>query len=144
MVCQFIESGIGDFVTLPTPASELLLRVELRSRDARVLVFADRPEWRAALPEVNRLSGAIGPEMGGIRLSDREFLLYDFLAQRFGTVVARSDILGRIWGRGSGSPSSNIVDVYVRYLRVKLAKVAPALVITTVRRVGYVLERRDE
>lgn len=145
MVCQFIESGIGDFVTLPTPASELLLRVELRVRDARVLVFAERPEWRSALPEVNRLNGAIGPELNGIRLSDREFLLYDLLAQQFGTVVQRSEILRRIWGRRSaGVPSSNIVDVYVRYLRVKLAKVAPSLVITTARRVGYVLERRGE
>ncbi|MGH7620030.1 MAG: winged helix-turn-helix domain-containing protein, partial [Gemmatimonadaceae bacterium] len=70
---------------------------------------------------------------------------YDILSQRFGSVVRRAEILSRIWGRGTNAePSSNIVDVYVRYLRVKLAQVAPSLVITTVRHVGYVLERRAE
>jgi len=145
LVRQFIEAGVGDFLTLPAPASELLLRIELRSREARASVFAERPEWSKLLPEVNHLNGSIGPEASGVRLSDREFLLYDILSQQFGTVVPRTEILNRIWGRGIGDePTSNIVDVYVRYLRVKLAKVAPSLVITTVRHVGYVLERRDD
>jgi DNA-binding response OmpR family regulator len=145
MVRHFIELGAGDFLTLPAPACEMLLRVELRAREARMSVFAEPSEPRAALPLLNHLNGAIGPESTGVHLSDREFLLYDILAQRFGTVVHRAEILSRIWGRGSGNePSSNIVDVYVRYLRVKLAKVAPSLVITTVRHVGYVLERREE
>lgn len=145
MVHQFIEAGVGDFLTLPAPASELLLRLELRTRDARASIFAERSEWGTVLPEVNHLSGSIGPESSGVRLSDREFLLYDMLSQQFGTVVTRTEILTRIWGRGIGDePTSNIVDVYVRYLRVKLAKVAPSLVITTVRHVGYVLERRGD
>lgn len=145
MVRQFIEAGVGDFLTLPAPASELLLRIELRAREARTSLFAERPEWSKVLPEVNHLNGSIGPETSGVRLSDREFLLDDILSQQFGTVVPRTEILTRIWGRGIGDePTSNIVDVYVRYLRVKLAKVAPALVITTVRHVGYVLERRRE
>jgi DNA-binding response OmpR family regulator len=145
MVRQFIEAGVGDFLTLPAPASELLLRIELRAREARASLFAERPEWSKVLPEVNHLNGAIGPESSGVRLSDREFLLYDILSQQFGTVVPRTEILARIWGRGIGNePTSNIVDVYVRYLRVKLAKVAPSLVITTVRHVGYVLERRGD
>jgi DNA-binding response OmpR family regulator len=145
MVRHFIEAGVGDFLTLPAPASELLLRVELRTREARASLFAERPEWSKLLPEVNHLNGSIGPESSGIRLSDREFLLYDILSQQFGTVVPRTEILNRIWGRGIGDePTSNIVDVYVRYLRVKLAKVAPSLVITTVRHVGYVLERRGD
>jgi DNA-binding response OmpR family regulator len=145
MARQFIEAGAGDFLMLPASSSELLLRVELRAREARSSIFAERSELRNALPEVNHLNGAFGPEANNVRLSDREFLLYDILSQRFGTVVPRSEILTRIWGRAVGQePSSNIVDVYVRYLRVKLAKVAPTLVITTVRHVGYVLERRPE
>jgi DNA-binding response OmpR family regulator len=145
MVRQFIEAGVGDFLTLPAPASELLLRLELRAREARASLFAERPEWNKLLPEVNHLNGSIGPESSAVRLSDREFLLYDMLSQQFGTVVPRTEILTRIWGRGIGDePTSNIVDVYVRYLRVKLAKVAPSLVITTVRHVGYVLERRGD
>jgi DNA-binding response OmpR family regulator len=145
IVRRFIEAGAGDFLTLPAPASELVLRVELRAREARASLFAERSELRTILPEMNHLTGAIGPESSNVRLSDREFLLYDILSQRFGTVVPRAEILSRIWGRGPDAESvSNIVDVYVRYLRVKLGKVAPTLVITTVRHVGYVLERIGE
>jgi two-component system copper resistance phosphate regulon response regulator CusR len=143
MVRHFVEAGAGDFLTLPAPASELLLRVELRAREARVSVFAEPPD-RATLPGVNYLTGAIGPESSGVRLTDREYLLYDLLAQRFGNVVPRAEILSRIWSRGASESSSNIVDVYVRYLRVKLARVAPSFAITTVRHVGYVLEKRGE
>ena len=51
----------------------------------------------------------------------------------------------RVWDRGADAEaSSNIADVYVRYLRVKLAKVAPWLTIRTVRCVGYVLEQRTD
>jgi len=145
MVRAFIEAGVGDFLTLPAPASEVLLRVELRAREAQRWIFAEPSERAPVPPEVSQLRQAIGPEMIGVHLSDREFLLYDMLAQRFGTVVARAEILNRIWGRDSReAASSNIVDVYVRYLRVKLARLAPSMVITTVRRVGYVLERRPD
>src|SRR5262249_23473089 len=102
MVRQFIEAGAGDFLTLPPPPSGLLLRVELRAREGRTSLFAERAELRNTLPEVNHLNGAIGPESSNVRLSDREFLLYDMLSQRFGTVVPRAEILSRIWGRGSG------------------------------------------
>jgi DNA-binding response OmpR family regulator len=139
LVRHFIEAGTGDFIMLPAPASEVVLRVELRVREARRWIFAERSE---PLPDVSQLNRATGQEATGVHLSDREAMLYDMLAQHFGRVVPRAEILSRIWGRDSDTPSSNIVDVYVRYLRVKLAKVAPSLVITTVRHVGYVLERR--
>src|SRR5215467_14570086 len=137
MVRAFIEAGVGDFLTLPAPASEVLLRVELRAREAQRWIVAEAPERPPVPPDVSQLRRAIGSEMIGIHLSDREFLLYDLLVQHFGTVVPRAEILNRIWGRDSGdAASSNIVDVYVRYLRVKLARLAPSMVITTVRRVG--------
>ena len=50
-----------------------------RARGPRCSIFAERSEWRSALPEVNHLNGSIGPESSGVRLSDREFLLYDIL-----------------------------------------------------------------
>src|SRR5262249_29543074 len=53
LVRHFIDAGAGDFLTLPAPASEVLLRVELRVREARTRIFAERSEL---LPDVNRLS----------------------------------------------------------------------------------------
>jgi DNA-binding response OmpR family regulator len=115
MVRAFIEAGVGDFLTMPAPASEVLLRVELRAREAERWIVAESSESPPVPPEVSQLHRAIGPEMIGLHLSDREFLLYDLLAQRFGTVVPRTEILNRIWGRDSSeAAASNIVDVYVR------------------------------
>jgi two-component system response regulator ArlR len=76
-------------------------------------------------------------------LSEREFLLYTLLAERIGTPVSRDEILRRVWGGERDTRSaSNVVDVYVRYLRLKLSRVAPHLVIEAVRYVGYQLSLR--
>ena len=139
----YIDAGIVDFQKMPPTISELLVRLELRARDARLFPVRDDPERRGILPQLNPLSGSIGPESSGLRLSDREYLLFELLASQIGTVVTRREILKRIWGRGADAEErSNIADVYVRYLRVKLAKVAPSLTIRTVRHAGYVLETR--
>jgi DNA-binding response OmpR family regulator len=141
----FIDAGIGDFQKLPLTISELLVRLELRVRDAALFPLWEDPERRGMLPKLNPLSGSIGPESSGVRLSDREYLLFELLASRLGVVVTRREILKRIWGREAGAEErSNITDVYVRYLRVKLAKVAPSLTIRTVRHAGYVLEPRAD
>jgi len=141
---EFIDAGIVDFQRMPVAVSELLLRLELRSRDAQRFPFGEGAERHGVLPQLNALNRSIGPESTGVRLTDREYLLFELLAQRLGTVVMRGEILKRVWDRGADAESSNIADVYVRYLRVKLAKVAPWLTIRTVRCVGYVLEQRTD
>jgi two-component system, OmpR family, response regulator PrrA len=143
-VRQFIEAGIVDFQRMPVAVPELILRLELRNREVQRLPIAATGDRRAGLPQTNVLNRSIGPESTAVRLTDREYLLFELLARQLGTVVTRSEILMRVWDRGvDAHTSSNIADVYVRYLRVKLAKVAPWLAIRTVRCVGYVLEERD-
>jgi two-component system response regulator PrrA len=142
---EFIDAGIVDFQRMPVAVSELLLRLELRSRDAQRFPFGEGAERHGVLPQLNVLNRSIGPESTGVRLTDREYLLFELLAQRLGHVVTRGEILMQVWDRGvEAEASSNIADVYVRYLRVKLAKVAPWLTIRTVRGVGYVLEQRTD
>jgi DNA-binding response OmpR family regulator len=73
----------------------------------------------------------------------RERALYRVLAAREGEVVSRAELLAAVWSKDShDSAASNIVDVYVRYLRVKLAAAMPDVGIETVKRVGYVLRRK--
>ena len=142
---QFIDTGIVDFQRMPVAIPELLLRLELRTREAQRLQFAADGERTGILPQLNVLNRSIGPEASGVRLTDREYLLFELLAKQLGNVVTRGEILMRVWDRGADAEaSSNIADVYVRYLRVKLAKVAPWLTIRTVRCVGYVLEQRTD
>ncbi len=137
-----IHAGIGDFIKMPIHIPELLLRVELRMRDLAVRsghLFTDL----AAEEHMHQGKMQIGCGPTAVHLTDRECLLYSLFLERFGTPVSRGEILTCIWDRGPGSEAtSNIVDVYVRYLRVKLAQGAPSLTITTVRGVGYVLEQR--
>jgi len=143
-VRRIVEAGAPDFQRLPTTEAELLLRLELRARDAHLSLFEPPTPPRGATAEFNRPGGSVSSRRPRARLSDREHLLYEMLSSRLGSVVGRGEILARIWGLGAGeAAASNIVDVYIRYLRVKLAKAAPWLTIRTVRGVGYVLEPRS-
>ena len=82
--------------------------------------------WRAA-----------GVEAPILFLTAREFTLLEYLALRAGRIVTRSDLLEHVWD-GADAVESNVVDVYIRYLRNKLGR-DPDL-ITTVRGGGYVFE----
>jgi len=70
-----------------------------------------------------------------VDLSAREFALAETFLRNAGTALSREQLLSRVWGYDF-DPSSNVVDVYVRYLRTKLG----AELISTVRGVGYRFE----
>lgn len=80
-----------------------------------------------------------------VELSSREFALLDLLLRHRGDVVSRTRILDRVWGVAH-DPSSNVVEVYIRYLRVKLDGESPSVasLIETVRGRGYRLRTDDE
>jgi DNA-binding response OmpR family regulator len=80
------------------------------------------------------------PPCEALRLTPLEGRLYETLAHRPGQLVSRPFILSRVWGRTTNDRSgSNILEVYLRYLRRKLAVYSPNLMIQTVRGRGYVL-----
>jgi two-component system OmpR family response regulator len=71
-----------------------------------------------------------------IELSPREFALLDYFMRRPGDVLRRSEILDHVWDYAYDG-TSNVVDVYVRYLRTRLNDVGVGDPIETVRGVGY-------
>jgi two-component system OmpR family response regulator len=71
-----------------------------------------------------------------VPLSPREFALLDYFMRRQGDVVSRSEILDHVWDYAYDG-TSNVVDVYVRYLRNRLQEAGAGDVISTVRGVGY-------
>jgi two-component system OmpR family response regulator len=77
-------------------------------------------------------------ERGGspVSLTPREFALLELFLRHPGQVLTRTQILGQVW-RFEVDPGSNVVDVYVRYLREKLDRPGSPAVIETVRGVGY-------
>ncbi|RZB19191.1 DNA-binding response regulator [Streptomyces sp. F001] len=128
-----LEGGADDYMTKPFSFEEPLARVRLRLRlrlretDSSVLRRAGIAlETRARQAYVD---GRI------LQLSAREAALLEHLMRNAGSVLSREDLLSDVWGY-EASEGSNVVDVYIRYLRRKLG----ASRITTVRGQGYRLE----
>ncbi|HYI44650.1 MAG TPA: response regulator transcription factor [Actinomycetota bacterium] len=129
------EGGADDYVTKPFRFEELLARIKARLREDR------RPEsfvLEAGDAKLDLRTRRIS--MGGstIELSAREFALAELFFKHPGQVLTREQLLSNVWGYDY-DPGSNIVDVYVGYLRKKLGGGA----IKTVRGMGYRLETGD-
>src|SRR5688500_8720059 len=130
-----LEGGADDYITKPFRFEELLARVRVRLRGERsaeptVLRLGD-----AALDL--RTRQAIVDERT-LDLSAREFALAEVFFRHPGQVLSREQLLSHVWGYDF-DPGSNVVDVYVGYLRRKLGKER----ITAVRGMGYRLETRE-
>src|SRR5690554_6004767 len=126
-----LEGGADDYMPKPFRFEELLARIRLRLRtpehnthDSTVLAFGD-----LSLDLRTRHATVDGRE---VELSAREFSLAETFLSHPGQVLSREQLLDRVWGYDF-DPGSNVVDVYVRYLRKKLG----AERIVTVRGMGY-------
>ena len=133
-----LDAGADDYLAKPFDFGELLARVRALIRRG--------PSNRPAILRVGDL--AVDPARhvvtrGGtpVELTAREFSVLEYLARHPGDLVTRADLLDHVWD-ANYEGSTNIVDVYVGYLRRKLEKPFGRPLIRTVRGAGFVLEAR--
>jgi DNA-binding response OmpR family regulator len=128
-----LDAGATDYITKPFSVEELLARVRAHLRTPAE-VAATR--LGAAGIEIDLLRRTVTRDGEPVHLSSKEFdLLAHFLAHP-GSALTREQILAAVWGYDH-DPGTNIVDVYVGYLRRKLARGDSPAPIETVRSVGY-------
>lgn len=130
-----LDAGADDYIAKPFAFDELLARLRVQERRAR------RPEPGAAPGlRLEPATRTIHSPAGSVALTEREFALFELLWAHRGEVLSRADLFDRLWAR-EGTSSENVVDVYIGYLRRKLAPTrAHGFEIRTLRNRGFVLE----
>ncbi|RMF94449.1 MAG: DNA-binding response regulator [Nitrospinota bacterium] len=130
-----LNLGADDYLVKPFAFAELLARIRalLRRKDSR---FAVRLQVADLIldPVSHRVSRAGKP----IELTAKEYALLEFLMRHAGEVVTRTQIAEHVWNQDFDS-DTNVIDVYISYLRQKIDRDFEPKLLHTVRGVGYVL-----
>jgi two-component system response regulator QseB len=124
-----LEGGADDYVTKPFRFEELLARVRARLRDERSV---ERTVLRAGAIVLDLRTRRASTDGRTVDLTAREFTMLEVLIRHAGQVLSREQLLSHVWGYDY-DPGSNVVDVYIGYLRRKLGSGS----IETVRGMGY-------
>jgi len=127
-----LEGGADDYMPKPFRFEELLARVRLRLRSEGSSASGEATVLAAGEISLDLRSRRARVGDREVDLSAREFALAEMFLRNPGHVLSREQLLSRVWGMDF-DPGSNVVDVYVRYLRKKLG----ASSIETVRGMGY-------
>jgi DNA-binding response OmpR family regulator len=146
-----LDAGAVDYLTKPFSLSELAARIRAQ---LRVAAQSPRTTMTGGNIEVNLITREVRRDGELVRLSTTEFELLVYLMRNRGQVLSREQILRAVWGYDY-DPGTNVVDVYVGYLRRKLRRTEPPddpraapgrrreAPIVTVRSVGYRFDASD-
>ena len=131
-----LDLGADDYLAKPFAWSELLARLRacLRRRAA-----GEPALLRAGRVDLDRVNRRLICDAREVELTVRECELLEFLIRRVDQVVDRDELAREVWG-DSNVVQTNVIDVFVNYLRKKLDRVGSPGMIQTIRGVGYLLK----
>ena len=143
-----LDQGADDYITKPFAIEELLARIRLvlrRSTHHGQLDESGTPDdlLRCGELTLSESRHEVKYADNEIDLTGREFDLLNTLLANKNIVLSRDRLLGKVWGYDYMG-ETNVVDVYIRYLRSKIDEVYGISLIQTVRGVGYVIRDENE
>jgi DNA-binding response OmpR family regulator len=137
-VVRGLDTGSDDYLTKPFSFDELLARIRalLRrsaARDGHVLRYMEL--------QLNPYSRVLSAGLKDVELTEKEFSIMELLMKNSERPLTRREIAEYVWQ--NSTDSTNIVDVYINFLRKKIETVTPKKYIQTVRGIGYILKEEE-
>lgn len=137
-----LDMGADDYMTKPFAIEELLARIRVNLKKHRADQQNDSGAKTAGRLRIEPASYRLTCGGENIPLTKKEFDLYNYLWQHEDTAVTRDELLTNVWGY-SFAGDTNIVDVYIRYLRQKIDDRYGLKTIHTIRAVGYLFRYEE-
>jgi DNA-binding response OmpR family regulator len=136
-----LDTGADDYITKPFAFEELLARLRALTRRGRTHQLSATLRYGPLAIDLHDRVVRVD----GLRLdvTATEYRLLEYLTRRAESVVSRDDIAERVWGNDDDA-ASNVVDVYIGYLRKKLQRRCDRSLIQTIRGLGYMLKQSSD
>ncbi|MDU2658522.1 MAG: response regulator transcription factor [Clostridium perfringens] len=134
-----LDAGADDYITKPFAIEELLARIRTALKKRVFTVKKDEDVIRCGLLTLDKMRNKVMYGDTEIELTNREFTLLQILMENKNIVLTRDVLIEKVCGYNYVG-ETNVIDVYVRYLRTKIDDVFKVKIISTVRGVGYVIK----
>ena len=134
-----LDAGADDYITKPFAIEELFARIRTALKKRVVIVKKDTDVIKCGLLSLDKMRHRVTYDDIEIELTNREFTLLQILMENKNIVLNRDVLMEKVCGYDYMG-ETNLIDVYIRYLRTKIDDKFNIKIITTIRGVGYVIK----